>query len=474
MSRPRQRSVIGMLVSLALVLPSAAVAAPPDKGTETSLSFNCDTAGPDGTSLFVEAGDSSRFGSFGFVVVWTGGADPLVDPPTFISDSEAPAEVTVEGTTITAVMPLVLAETSEAVGTATVVAELTGTGNIETIDERSDFGNAFERFSGTIEEATVSGLATIDLTVGDDLAFELAGCLGGIANIKFFSTSPTGRVNSGSGTFVDCFWETDLGAVFLNAGLFEDGFSFASVFIDPLLVSGNADGVDLSVAGLSAEVSLVNEVTGEPLPNPGSIEASFTFDHKEVIQIKRDRGFERVWLDVYAVVGSLSIPDLGLELDMGDCLAWTERFHAKGGSSEGPKGKPAVNDTLDGALPIEVGTTIRSNNIGTAFDAEVEASCAPVHEIFGVQFGHTLWYELIGTGGEVTIDTAASHFDTVLAVYEVGEELTEVACVDDVPTGDISRTTSAMVTFDTVEGAIYVVQLGGFAGEADRFVLTVR
>jgi hypothetical protein len=31
--------------------------------------------------------------------------------------------------------------------------------------------------------------------------------------------------------------------------------------------------------------------------------------------------------------------------------------------------------------------------------------------------GRTLWYTVVGTGGEMTFDTAGSGIDTVLAVY---------------------------------------------------------
>ena len=90
-------------------------------------------------------------------------------------------------------------------------------------------------------------------------------------------------------------------------------------------------------------------------------------------------------------------------------------------------------------------------------------------------FGHTLWYSFTGTGGEVTIDTAGSNFDTVVAVYDDG--LNELACIDDIEFDPIGGSFQASLTIDTVEGATYYVQAGGFVsfeGGAEFGRLRVR
>ena len=59
-------------------------------------------------------------------------------------------------------------------------------------------------------------------------------------------------------------------------------------------------------------------------------------------------------------------------------------------------------------------------------------------ETFEVPFGFTAWWTFNGTGGQVTIDTAGSTFDTVLAVYTGSPgSFTQVACVDDVSRSDV-------------------------------------
>ena len=56
----------------------------------------------------------------------------------------------------------------------------------------------------------------------------------------------------------------------------------------------------------------------------------------------------------------------------------------------------------------------------------------------------------MGTGTEVTIDTAGSDFDTAIAVYTAAAhgslEPVDGACVDDVPLEPVGRTLQAAVT----------------------------
>jgi hypothetical protein len=71
-----------------------------------------------------------------------------------------------------------------------------------------------------------------------------------------------------------------------------------------------------------------------------------------------------------------------------------------------------------------------------------------------------------GTGGEVTVDTAGSDFDTVAAAYvrDGSGSFAELACVDDVPLDPVGRTLQSAVSFPTTAGTTYYVQVGGFPG----------
>ena len=57
---------------------------------------------------------------------------------------------------------------------------------------------------------------------------------------------------------------------------------------------------------------------------------------------------------------------------------------------------------------------------GASPDFEAPYECLTFEEdgeIFEIPVGHTVWYRVVGTGGTITVDTAGSDFDTVIAVY---------------------------------------------------------
>ncbi len=72
----------------------------------------------------------------------------------------------------------------------------------------------------------------------------------------------------------------------------------------------------------------------------------------------------------------------------------------------------------------------------------------------------------MGTGGPITVDTAGSDYDTVIAVYTSNGSggFTPVpgACLDDVPIQPIGRTLQAAVTWNSLAGTTYYVQIGGY------------
>jgi hypothetical protein len=92
-----------------------------------------------------------------------------------------------------------------------------------------------------------------------------------------------------------------------------------------------------------------------------------------------------------------------------------------------------------------------------------------------VPIGHTGWWTFTGNGGEVTIDTAGSTFDTVVGVYVMdGEELVQVGCVDDVADGAGGGTAQAVITVGTDADVTYFVQAGGFSSSTGQLELSVR
>lgn len=118
-----------------------------------------------------------------------------------------------------------------------------------------------------------------------------------------------------------------------------------------------------------------------------------------------------------------------------------------------------LNDDLVDATPVEVipfSDSVPDMDTATVEGEEPTETCAP--------FGNTVWYALtLESGQAVSVDTAASDFDTVLAVWTGSGfgDLTEVACNDDPLSGGLQ----AQLSFMADAGVTYLVQAGAF-GEA--------
>ena len=104
--------------------------------------------------------------------------------------------------------------------------------------------------------------------------------------------------------------------------------------------------------------------------------------------------------------------------------------HSTGSSPAGPSGPVPANDGPDDAIALRRLSPqyVERGRIPGAGDP-----AGQLPEGFFDQFGKTLWYTIEGTGSPVTIDTAGSNFDTLIAVYEPSDPgYEEIACIDDV------------------------------------------
>jgi hypothetical protein len=69
----------------------------------------------------------------------------------------------------------------------------------------------------------------------------------------------------------------------------------------------------------------------------------------------------------------------------------------------------------------------------------------------------TTWYRVVGNGGTMSVDTAGSDFDTVIAVYNAPTPvLGSQPCSD-----DANGTQQSALSFATAAGAAYLIQVGG-------------
>ena len=117
-----------------------------------------------------------------------------------------------------------------------------------------------------------------------------------------------------------------------------------------------------------------------------------------------------------------------------------------------------------GALHFYSPTSGEIRSLAVDPEAPCRVADGETGEPVDLPFGHTAWWSFEGTGGQVTVDTVGSDFDTALGVYSAS--LDPLGCVDDVDS------LQARITVDTVVGVTYLVQAGGFA--ADSGVLELR
>jgi len=127
-----------------------------------------------------------------------------------------------------------------------------------------------------------------------------------------------------------------------------------------------------------------------------------------------------------------------------------------------PSGVP--NDNFANAQIINGSSgTVTGNNIGTT-----KESGEPNH--VGISGGASVWYRWTApASGSVTMTTAGSNFDTLLAVYTGSSvnALTSIASNDDASPSDLS----SRVTFNAVAGTIYRIAVDGFFGATGSIVL---
>ena len=431
------------LVVALLAVPGAAYADAPTRFSEHFVFFECGLPG----DVFVTAFLSSEFGS---------GAS--VGTPDF--SGETP-DVTVSeaggGATMDAVIPLTDFDGNSA-GEAVLHAVLTPTGE-ETVLEPFREGNRWIKETGVIRQMAISG--SLDLP-GESIDLSTGHCFGEIGDVEVFATEPHAFVIGNSGVFIDCSWETpDAFASLFVAS--DEGGTFADAVLEVpgehlLFTTGEAD-VAMNAESLEVSIPMFDEITGlgesaaasaalEPLGDPVTFFVVAQNQHEKNIQ-------QRLIPDGELIFST----GQSFALDADSCFAATFDFHTVFTAPSGPKpgGPTPVNDTPEGALELEIGRSINQQTGGTAVAPELPATTCP--EFFDA-FGHTVWYTFTGTGDPLTVETAGSNFDTMLAVYDA--ELTEIACEDDVGLDPVGFSLQAALTIDTIEGATYYVQVGGF------------
>lgn len=300
-------------------------------------------------------------------------------------------------------------------------------------------------------------------------------------DIQFFATNPSSFVDRFDNFSLSCSWETAGGQVDLFAGGDTFGAS-AELFVSD--ASGDYAGFDeaavLTTSAFEGSWDLFLQPDGETVVGSASASATLAATG-EVIRTKDGSppSFVRFETRPFNVDGSLDLTTPGgsqsLPMDGDHCFAAQQHEFDHAVRPAGPKPGPLANDAPNGAIAAKLGKT---NRVVTGANAEAaEEPCTVIdeetQETVEVPFGFTAWWTFKGTGGQVTIDTAGSTFDTVLAVYTGSPgSFTQVACVDDVL--DPRFSLQAKATIPTSAGTTYWVQAGGFGGDSGHLEVQVR
>ena len=462
------KRLLALVTGLALLaaLPATASAARPTRFTDHTVGINCDgmAATSGGGFVFFGANVSDEFGPGGFVDFWST-SEPS-GPPDLFADFEQPPDVTWNGTVLEGSIPLLDSEGDPA-GVAEFSATLIPAGDPIPFDDTFKDGNRRERFTGVTQPMDPSGT----LTIGGS-TFSLDECFADETTVSVFATNPNSVVRHFSDRSVSCELTNAAG---------ETGFLFASldgteVFVDAFGTSADGTG---SIAGFGfgtlvgnvfdAPLETFDPETGEPVAGGGSIHVEIVGAGERFEYIIRNATFRLVVRGTTVdLEGTLRLGTM--VFDLGACIGVDAKGKEIDTFPKGPKpgGKVPANDLPSGAKLLTVGSKTSVATKGASPNREAPYECLTFEEggeVFEIPVGHTVWYRIVGTGGPITIDTAGSDYDTVIAVYtSAGGAFTPVAdaCVDDVPVVPVGRTLQSAVTFDSVLGTTYYVQIGGF------------
>lgn len=480
---------------IAASLPAMASAAAPERVTDTQTELACETLGAEAGTVSLYVGVSETYGTYAQLAFWASPAVQYEDPPTWFS-TDSSVDLSADGTSILAsfalvefvdpeepvgsVEPSAVAPGGDPVGTATLAAALTAAGEPETFSSAGRDGNRRYSIEGVFQQLTADG--TLELP-GDIVFDDLSGCWASRTSIQLFATNPDAWVSRFDDRSLSCMWMDETSTVELHGVSFDTG-AYSEVYVADAsgFAWGFTDSAVLTTSEFSASVALeAYDESSDTWTAAGTANASAALTTGDRINDLYREGDSKVRVQGVSLVadGSLTIETAAgsrvLRMDDASCTAQDLTVQFIWTSPASGRGPALANDGPDGAVALEPGDALRVRTGGTALEAE--AACTVFDPDYGdmeIPLGHTVWYTVAGTGGELTIDTAGSDFDTVLGVYTSdGTGLTQVACVDDVFSEE-DATLQAAVTIATEAGVTYFVQAGGFADATGTLHLSVN
>jgi len=465
-------------LALALVLPATASAARSTRATDHTVSIDCkDGLHPTSGSgfAFFGAGTSDLDGPNAFLDAWNG--DAPVGEADHHGDFDQPADVTWNGTALNGSFAIVDGNGAPA-GTATFSATLTPVGTPNPIDDSFKDGNTQFKVTGTSQPMQPAG----SLVLSSGQTFDLGTCFGDMSTVSTFATNPAAIVRHFAERSTNCSLANGAGD---TGSLFVDLSNESDAFVDSSVAPADGSPEIEALGGASAVGNVIDTTldtvffdTGEPAGVAASIHMTITETGEKFVRMFSSRGRRQVARGTLLdIEGTLSIGSH--TFDLGACVGVDYRSKVLFSAAHGPKpgGKVPANDLPSGAKQLAVGGSAVTQTKGASPDREAPFDCLIFEDETGAPFevpvANTVWYTFTGTGNPITIDTAGSDFDTVLATYTAGPggTFTPVlhGCDDDFPTPPLGRSLQAAVTIPTSLGVTYYVQIGGFPDSAFPF-----
>ena len=462
--------LLALVTALALLmaLPAAASAAKATRFTDHSVNLSCDGMSASGGGagfVFFAANLSDQFGPDGFADYWTT-SEPDGEPA-LLRDGDAQAQISWNGSVLAGSIPMVDTSTGDPAAPATFSATLTPSGDPFPFSDEFRDGNHQHKFNGVSQPMDPAGT----LVVGTS-TFSLDGCFAEEVTVSVFETNPRSFVAHFADRFVGCdlvnaagdtgflFTSLEEGEVFIEAGASPaDGSPEINAFGGGTLVNGVLD----------TTLETFDPETGDPAGSGAMIHLEIVGSGEPFSYLLKNATFREVGRGVTLdIEGTLTIDST--VFDLGPCVGFDSTTKIFDIFPNGPKpgGKVPANDLPSGAKLLTVGSRTSVATKGATELREAPFDCLTFEEggeTIEVPVANTVWYRIVGTGGLVTVDTAGSDYDTVIAVYTAaGGGFTPVpdGCVDDVPIEPVGRTLQSAVTWQTVAGTSYYVQIGGY------------
>ena len=450
------RSLLAALAATLLLAGSAGgAAAGAFKESDHVRDLGCDSLATSAGTAFFYASISDLFGTDAFLDVLDE-ADQLV----WTRDADRPAAVTFGPTSAQVTIPLLPS------GEAHITASLDPAADISFTDAGKD-GNS--RYKTTVSGTALAASGTLTLPGESPATFGPDGCNASDVRVDTFFSQPHASVRSFSATNGTCDLTTpdgDTAAVFM-------AIDDATLFLDASVNDSGGDAVgasgagDIIAGGVAMTLDEYDPETGDPTSTHSTAEVSLTESADDFSYVLRSsNGAQRVTGSLVDVAGVLTTSIGTFDLDPCVITALRGKEHTTPSNGPKPGGKRPANDLPAGAMTLTAGSKTSVSTKGAQVPSEAGYPCMVVEDFEGgvvtIPVEHTVWYAVSGTGRSITVDTAGSNFDTVIAVYGGAPVAgAPISCVDDTPLEPFGRTLQASVTFATVPGTTYWVQAGG-------------